>query len=71
MIRNKIKCYLRKSRFMNYVGASAGKLIATFNVLKIKTSMEIFGSEKCKATFGFQYTRLFVNVNISLLDLTE
>ena len=40
---------------MNYVTASDGRLIAIFNLLQIKTSMDIFDTKKCKATFSLMH----------------
>ena len=31
------------------------KLIAIFNLLKIRMRVDIFGIEKCKVTFGLKY----------------
>ena len=31
------------------------KLIAIFNFLKIRMRVDIFGTEKCKVTFGLEY----------------
>ena len=31
------------------------ELITTFNLLKIKMRVDIFGTEKCKVTFGLKY----------------
>ena len=33
-----------------------------FNLVKIKNSKDIFGSSKCKVTFGFKYISKFINV---------
>ena len=41
---------LHKSFFMDY-----GKFIARFNLFTIRTSINIFGTEKCKVTFGLKY----------------
>ena len=30
-------------------------LISIFNLLKTRTSIDIFSTEKCKVTFGFKY----------------
>ena len=36
------------------------KLMAMFHLLKIRTSIDIFKNEKCKITFGLEYSsRLF------------
>ena len=32
------------------------KLMAMFYLLKIRTSIDIFKNEKCKVTFGLEYT---------------
>ena len=32
------------------------KLMAMFHLLKIRTSIDIFKNEKCKVTFGLEYT---------------
>ena len=42
---------LHKSFFMNYGRASVG----IFNFLKIRTSIDIFSTKKCKITFGLKY----------------
>ena len=39
---------------MNHVRASPWNF-AILNLLKIKTSIDIFGTEKCKVTFCFKY----------------
>ena len=31
------------------------ELIAIFNLLKIRMRVDIFGTEKCKVTFGLKY----------------
>ena len=31
------------------------KLIAIFNLIKIRMGIDIFGNEKCKVTFGLKY----------------
>ena len=31
------------------------ELIAIFNLLKIRMRVDIFGTEKCKITFGLKY----------------
>ena len=41
---------------MIFVRASARReLILIFYLVKIKNSKDIFGSKKCKVTFGFKY----------------
>ena len=34
------------------------KLIAIFNLLKIRMRVDIFGIEKCKVTFGLKYIKM-------------
>ena len=52
---------IRDLFFMNYVRVSYKyqELIAIFYLVKIKMSIDIFGSEKCKVTFGFKYINNF------------
>ena len=40
---------------MNSGEGGRQQLIAIFNLVKIKNSKDIFGSSKCKVTFGFKY----------------
>ena len=37
------------------------KLIAIFNLLKIRMRVEIFEIEKCKVTFGLKYILMHAN----------
>ena len=34
------------------------ELMAMFHLLKIRTSIDIFRTEKCKVTFGLKYTNI-------------
>ena len=38
--------------------------MATFHLLKIRTSVDIFKNEKCKVTFGLEYISNFVRLLI-------
>ena len=42
-----------KSFCVNYVKASARSALQYLYLVKIKTGIDISGSEKCKVTFGF------------------
>ena len=54
------KCVnLHKSFFMNYGRASVGK-IAISNLLKIRMSVDMFGTEKCKVTFVLNYISNYI-----------
>ena len=37
--------------------------MAMFHLLRIRTSIDIFKNEKCKVTFGLEYTMNFTAVN--------
>ena len=47
-----INCY---SRIMLW---QCWKLIAVVHLLKIRTSIDIFGTEKCNVTFGLKYIHI-------------
>ena len=54
------KCVnLHKSVFMNYGRVSVGK-IAISNLLKIRMSVDMFGTEKCKVTFVLNYISNYI-----------
>ena len=38
------------------------ELIAIFNLLKIRMRADIFGTEKCKVTFGLKYILSFSRI---------
>ena len=42
------QCHNERSKGKN-------RLIAIFNLVKLKSSKDIFDSSKCKVTFGFKY----------------
>ena len=44
--------------------------MAMFYLLKIKTSIDIFKNEKCKVTFGLEYT-MTLNHNFSFLPIHQ
>ena len=46
---------MHKSFFMNYVRACVGNSLQYFFFLKSEWYKYIFGTEKCKVTFGFKY----------------
>ena len=50
---NQKKINLHELCFMNMFG-QVQKLIATSNLIKIKTSLDIFSIKTCKVTFGFK-----------------
>ena len=37
--------------------------MAMFHLLKIRTSIDMFKNEKCKLTFGLEYTKNYVYEN--------
>ena len=50
------RVYSHKSLSMTYVKASVWDLNAIFNFLEIRTSLDMFCTEKWKATFDLKYT---------------
>ena len=50
--RKKINCF---SRIMLGQVTRYQQLIVILNLVKIKNSKDIYGSSRCKATFGFEY----------------
>ena len=45
------------------------ELIAIFNLLKIRMRVDIFGTEKCKVTFGLKYINKHSLIVFSQEDL--
>ena len=64
---------LPKSFFMNYVRASARSSLQYFiclNSKRVKIYIYIFGSEKCKITFGFKYINMDIRLKLCIQFVT-
>ena len=53
---NPKESYLAQVVFHELCLEKCWKLMAMFHLLKIRTSIDIFKNEKCKVTFGLEYS---------------
>ena len=53
---NPKESYLAQVVFHELCVEKCWKLMAMFRLLKIRMSIDIFKTEKCKATFGLEYS---------------